>query len=426
MHFLYNLGIWCYSLIIHLAAGFNPKAALWVSGRQHWRVRLRHQLAANDKPTLWMHVSSLGEFEQGRPVLELFRQAHPDWRIVLTFFSPSGFEVRKNYPHADVVAYLPADTPNNARDFLNLVKPNLAVFVKYDFWANYLFTLQKRQTPTLLIAALFRPEQSFFKWYGQFSRKILTCFDEIQVQEASSLKLLQSIDIKPVTVAGDTRIDRVLNLAAQAANNPVAQHFSGQSEGRPQPVLIAGSSWEADETLILSVLDLPEFAAFKLIIAPHDPSGQHLERLCARRTDLVLHSRYTFEPSAETRILVIDNVGMLNTLYQYADIAYIGGGFGKGIHNTLEPAAFGLPVIFGPKYQKFEEARQFVQREGAFPVENGQELVVVLHRLQDPAFYQSASKAVLLYLQENEGASLKAVSWLESSMNERPISDAGN
>lgn len=413
MHYLYDLGIWLYSLAIRLAAGIRPKAALWVKGRQNWRQRLGEQLASSDKRTLWMHVSSLGEFEQGRPVLELFRKAHPEWRIVLTFFSPSGYEIRKNYPQADVIAYLPADTRRNARDFLELVKPDLAVFVKYDFWANYLFALQKRNTPTLLIAALFRPGQPFFKWYGSFNRNILRCFQTIHVQEAASEKLLQSIDIKSVVVAGDTRIDRVLALAQQAGPNPIVQAFAGSPSTRQRPVMIVGSSWEADEQLLLPVFNLPEFCRFKLIIAPHDPNESHLERLSAQTSDLVFYSKFSPDQDADKSILVIDNVGMLNTLYQYADVAYIGGGFGKGIHNTLEPAAYGLPVIFGPNYQKFEEARQFVDRGGAFPVENGQDLVVLLHRFQDQAFYQHASGAVTKYLMENEGASQKALSWLE-------------
>ncbi len=400
--------------------------------------------------TLWLHAASLGEFEQGRPVIEAFREQFPGWRIVLTFFSPSGFEVRKNYPQADLVCYLPADTRRNARDFLDLIKPDAVIFVKYEFWANYLLELKKRGIPTLLVSALFRDSQPFFRWYGGFWRQMLGCFTHIFVQNEIAAKLLQSIGVQNITVAGDTRVDRVLKIAEGTGENEVVVAFmggcppleGGRGEEIPEPGLssplppskggqpptlsptfIAGSSWPADEAVFLPVFQKSAFQNFKLIIAPHEPAhaGQTLQSAAAilsdRDTRPVLYSQANRENVRDTRILIIDNVGLLNTLYRYGKVAYIGGGFGKGIHNTLEPAAFGLPVIFGPKYEKFEEARQFVARGGAFPVQNAEELAAVLEKLQDPEFYEKASRAVRGYLEENKGATERILSFLKTQFS---------
>ncbi len=304
-----------------------------------------------------MHVSSLGEFEQGRPIMEQFRAEFPNWRIVLTFFSPSGFEIRKNYANADVVCYLPADTPRNARDFLRRLVPDAAIFVKYDFWANYLFHLAP--TPTLLVSALFRQEQPFFKWYGGLWRRMLGCFSHIFVQNPESAVLLQQIGIQQVEVAGDTRVDRVMAIAAAVKPNTIVEAFAGDA-----PVFVIGSSWEIDEAMLFPVLKLPEFQHYKIIVAPHEPSERNVARICGQFEHAVPYSKFESIAATGAKVLVIDNIGLLNTLYRYGSIAYIGGGLGKDIHNTLEPAALGLPIIFGPKYDKFEEARQFVARGG--------------------------------------------------------------
>lgn len=439
---LYTLAIHLLTAGIRLASIFHPKAKQWVAGRRKWREQLAK--ATNGKPLtpppslltphpspltphcLWLHAASLGEFEQGRPILEAVREQYPDWRIVLTFFSPSGYEVRKNYPHADLVCYLPADTPRNAADFMDLIQPDVAIFVKYEFWANYLFELKKCGTPTLLVSALFREKQPFFRWYGGFWRQMLGCFTHFFLQNKPSAKLLQSIGFHNLTVAGDTRVDRVLSIAAGAAENAVVEKFSP-----PQPpptgslggaVLVVGSSWEADETVILAALQLSEnLNDTRIIIAPHEPSEKNVERICQQFTGALRYSQAalpsTLYPLPST-ILIIDNIGLLNTLYRYGTVAYIGGGFGKGIHNTLEPAAWGLPVIFGPKYEKFEEARQFVARGGAFAVHDAGELAEVLHRLQDPAFYQKASLAVRGYLDESKGATEQVVAFLKKLVSE--------
>jgi 3-deoxy-D-manno-octulosonic-acid transferase len=413
MQFLYNTAIRFYTGLVWAAALFNPKAKKWMDGRRAWRFRYRESFEPSGK-VLWVHTASLGEFEQGRPVIEAFRLQNPGWQLVLSFFSPSGFEIRKNYGHADFVCYLPADTPQNARDFIDLIRPDAAIFVKYEFWRNYLTTLSARKTPTLLISALFRPDQPFFQPWGGLWRDLPDCFSHVFVQDVSSLKLLKSIGYEHVTVAGDTRVDRVLNIAASAPDNPVLQAFTGKKDPGQNPfALIVGSSWEADEAAILPVLE--KMPGIKMVVAPHEPTERHVNRLLGN-AGAVAYSAATPETAAAAQILVIDNVGMLNQLYKYGSVAFIGGGFGKGIHNTLEPAAFGLPVIFGPKYEKFEEARAFTARGGAFPVQNSADLTAVLKKLSDPDFYQRASAAVKMYLEEQKGATEKIIVWLNNHL----------
>lgn len=407
--FLYDAAIAAMVLGMRIAALFSPKAKSWVEGRRDWRFPLLVAFPEKPAPTLWLHAASLGEFEQGRPLIEAVRAQFPDWRIVLTFFSPSGFEIRKNYPQVDLVWYLPADTRRNAADFLEIIQPDIAVFVKYEFWANYLFELSKRRIRVLLISALFREKQPFFQWYGSFWRDVLHCFSYLYVQNETSKKLLQSIGLRNITVAGDTRVDRVLQLARQAPENAVLAAFEKNSSGEKRPLLIAGSTWPTDEAILTEVMRESGPEDMRWVFAPHDPTPlavAHLMALCPEDVvGKVLHySRANEANAAEATTLIINNVGMLNTLYRYGHVAYIGGGFGKGIHNTLEPAAYGLPVIFGPKYEKFEEARQFVARGGAFVVHNAKELAEILQQLQDPVFYQKASQAVLMYLEENQGA----------------------
>lgn len=404
---LYNLLIQLYAAVLRLAALFHPKASLWVEGRRNWREHLRQSVTAWERSpkVFWIHAASLGEFEQGRPVIEAFKSEYPDWKIVLTFFSPSGYEIRKNYPHADLICYLPVDTTSNARDFLDILQPDIAVFVKYEFWANFLRALKKRGTPTMLISATFRPGQPFFAWYGEFWRSMLPSFQHIFVQDEASAQLLRSIQMELVTVAGDTRVDRVMAIARQVPENTVVAPFVAEAK----QVLVIGSSWLQDEEVLYPALNRSGIT--KILIAPHEPSASNVERIC-RQVSSEGVTKYSQGPDAKARWMVIDNIGLLNTLYRYGRIAYIGGGFGRGIHNTLEPAAFGLPVIFGPKYHKFEEARQFVARGGAFSVQNGEELAAVLKQLEDETFYQNASRAVLSYLEESSGATEKVMALL--------------
>lgn len=408
---LYEIVIRLLVLSIRVGAFFNEKAKKWVNGRRNWRKICQSNIqhpTSNIPQTLWLHVASLGEFEQGRPVIEAFKEQFPGWRVVLTFFSPSGYEIRKNYPHADFVCYLPADTRRNARDFLDLIKPDAAIFVKYDFWANYLFELKKRGVPTLLASALFRESQPFFKWWGGFWRKMLGCFTHIFVQNEDSAKLLERIGFQNITVAGDTRVDRVLKIAEGAKENEIVAVFAGEDS-----TFIAGSSWDADEDVFLPVFQKPDFQKYKLVVAPHEPSEANVQRICRQIENAVRYSQMLRSAKHGTRVLVIDNVGMLNTLYRYGSIAYIGGGFGKGIHNTLEPAAFGLPIIFGPKYEKFEEAQQMVARGGAFSVKNSKEFEAVLKKLEDLDFYKKASQTVREYLEESRGATAAILAYLK-------------
>ncbi|MBV6439923.1 MAG: 3-deoxy-D-manno-octulosonic acid transferase [Haliscomenobacteraceae bacterium CHB4] len=431
MRFFYEIGIRVMVWGIRLAAVFHPKARKWMEGRRNWREHYRAVLnqqpaTGNRRQTLWLHAASLGEFEQGRPVVEAFKERFPGWRIILTFFSPSGYEIRKDYPLADVVCYLPADTRRNARDFLDIIQPDAAIFVKYEFWANYLFELKKRGIPPLLVSALFRENQPFFRWYGGFWRKMLGCFTHFFVQNAASENLLQRIGFQNITVAGDTRVDRVLNIAEGAKENEIVAAFrKSPVEAGLCDLLIAGSTWPQDESLIAEGLRLASLDDIKVVFAPHDPSQKSVSHIL----DLLppdefgatsLYSRATTKSAAEASNLIIDNVGLLNSIYRYGRVAYIGGGFGKGIHNTLEPAAFGLPVIFGPKYEKFEEARQFVARGGAFPVHNATELEKILKKLEEPAFYEKASQAVRRYLEENKGATEKILSFFMQNLRKNP------
>lgn len=413
---MYTLGIRIFVAFLHLAARVHPKARLWVNGRRHWRQMLRQQWrpAPADR-VLWVHAASLGEFEQGRPLIEAFRAAFPDWKIALTFFSPSGYLIRKNYPGADWVGYLPADTPENARDFLELLRPDLAVFVKYEFWANYLFALRNRNTPTLLISALFRPNQPFFRWYGGFWRQALACFTHIFVQNENSLRLLHRHGYPNTSLAGDTRIDRVLALPASAPENPIAAAFAHRKEGF---TLVAGSTWPADEAALIPLLTNPAFAAWRLILAPHEPSENHVQILEKRLRDadpnlaVLRYSQASPERAPAARVLIIDNIGLLNGLYRYGYAAFIGGGFGRAIHNTLEPAAFGLPVLFGPRFEKFEEARQMADSGGAFPCDSAEKICAVLKKLENPEEQMKASAAARQYLQENKGATEKILSFI--------------
>ncbi|MFN4255794.1 MAG: 3-deoxy-D-manno-octulosonic acid transferase [Saprospiraceae bacterium] len=413
---LYEILVRGYILVIWLASFFNPKARKWLVGRRDWRGQIAQNFRKKGK-TLWLHAASLGEFEQGRPVIEALKKEFPGWQVVLTFFSPSGFEVRKNYPHADFICYLPADTARNARDFIQLIQPDVAVFVKYEFWHNYLTELKKRSTPTLLVSSIFRESQPFFKWYGGFWRRMLGCFSHLFVQDAASKNLLQNIGFQNVTVAGDTRIDRVLAIAESAPDNQIVQNFCRRE---PRPVLIAGSSWAADEDVFLP-LPASLRDKFQLIVAPHEVSEKRVAEIAGRflgnPASVVRYSRAENHTFTTERLLIIDNIGLLNTIYKYGTVAYIGGGFGAGIHNILEPAAFGLPVIFGPRFQKFEEARQLLARGGAFSVKNAAEFEAVLTKLTDPDFYQKASAAARGWLLENRGATAQILNYLRRTLD---------
>lgn len=409
----YNSLIFIAEFLLPIAAKFSSKVKKWHEGRRQWRGQFEQFFKINQPKRgkiLWIHAASLGEFEQGRPIIEAFRERFPERQIVLTFFSPSGFEIRKNYPHANFVAYLPLDSRRNVCDFLDLVQPDLAIFIKYEFWKNYLAELKNRGIPTLLVSAVFRQEQPFFKFYGSMWRKMLDCFSKIFVQDERSRELLQTIDFQNVEVAGDTRIDRVLAIAEAAPRHELVSKFCAADA---RPIFIVGSSWEVDEAVFLPFFEGENFASFKMILAPHDL--RDLSRF-DKISDTIFFSQLengkNLPAKNKANLLIIDNIGLLSSLYQFAEIAYIGGGFGKGIHNILEPAAFGVPIIFGPKFQKFEEARQLLAVGGAFSAKNQTEFELVMRRLADENFRKTASAAARNWLLENRGATEKILHFI--------------
>lgn len=366
---LYDLGIAAYTAAIKAVAPWKPKARKWVEGRRGIFERLQATVGTSDKPVVWIHASSLGEFEQGRPVIEAIHEQYPQYRVLLTFFSPSGYEIRKDFAAADWVFYLPADTPRNVRRFLDIVRPEMAIFVKYDYWLNYLGELRRRKIRSYIFSSLFRRNSIFFKPYGGMFRRALTTFETIFVQNDESKQLLSEIGFENVIVAGDTRFDRAAALPAQASRYPLIEHFKGKER-----LFIVGSSWRPDEDLLVPFVNAhPDV---KFVIAPHEMEQPRIERLVTEcKGGVVRYSECHTESDVEgVRVLIIDVIGILNQLYQYADWVYIGGGFGVCIHNTQEPATYGVPIAFGPKYHKFKEACDMIKLGACASVTTTEEL----------------------------------------------------
>lgn len=398
MTFLYNIGISAYSLAIRLAAPFNEKAGLLSKGRKEVWKKI-HNIHRGNERLVWFHAASLGEFEQGRPVIEKLRQAEPETKILLTFFSPSGYEIRKNYTGADYILYLPADTKRNAIRFIETFRPDTAVFVKYEFWFHYLQELHNRQIPTYLISAIFRAEQPFFKSWGSLHRRMLGFFKCLFVQDEQSVKLLSDIHINHVRLTGDTRFDRVKQIADAARDIEKVAAFCNQ-----QPAVVCGSTWPPDEDILLDYIN-HYTGTYKWIIVPHEIGENHIKSILDKcRKKIIRYSQIANNP-AEYDVLVIDCIGLLSAIYRYGNIAYIGGGFGAGIHNTLEAAVYGIPVIFGPKYQKFNEAVSLIREGGAFSIQSGTELAEVLNSLiGTPVVAETAGKKALEYVTSQLGA----------------------
>ncbi|MPL90346.1 3-deoxy-D-manno-octulosonic acid transferase [bioreactor metagenome] len=363
---MYSLIIHLYAFFIELISPFHKKARLMRLGQWKTNGILREKIDRNAK-YIWFHASSLGEFEQGRPLIEKIKAEHPEYKILLTFFSPSGYEVRKNYGGADVVCYLPFDTPYRVKKFLDLSKPVMAIFIKYEFWDNYLSELKRRNIPVYIVSAIFRKEQLFFKWYGGMYRKVLSYFTHIFVQDDASRELLSKYGVTNVSVFGDTRFDRVQDVYKNTKQIPMIELFVNNNRSDNQLTMVAGSSWQQDEEVYLNYFnDHPEL---KLIIAPHEIHKDHLMHIesMLKRPSIRL-SEATEKDIKGKSCLIVDSFGLLSSIYRYGDLAYIGGGFGAGIHNVLEAAVYGIPVIFGPKYQKFKEARDLLQVGGAFSI----------------------------------------------------------
>ncbi|HPW71922.1 MAG TPA: glycosyltransferase N-terminal domain-containing protein [Bacteroides graminisolvens] len=403
---LYNLAIGIYDLIVHIMAPFSRKPRKMMKG--HWVVyELLRQQIEKDARYIWFHAASLGEFEQGRPLIEKIRAKYPDYKILLTFFSPSGYEVRKNYRGADVVCYLPFDKPRNVKKFLDISNPVMAFFIKYEFWKNYLDELNKRRIPVYSVSSIFRKDQIFFKWYGGTYRNVLKNFDYLFVQNEASRRFLSKIGINKVTVVGDTRFDRVLQIREEAKDLPLVEKFKGDSF-----TLVAGSSWGPDEDLFLEYFNThPEM---KLIIAPHVIDENHLVEIISKlKRPYVRYTRADERNVQKADCLIIDCFGLLSSIYRYGEVAYIGGGFGVGIHNTLEAAVYGIPVVFGPKYHKFMEAKQLIEAQGAFSISNYEELGSLFDRfLTDEHFHRETGSNAGFYVTNNAGATDKVLSMI--------------
>jgi 3-deoxy-D-manno-octulosonic-acid transferase len=407
MKVLYNTGIFIFSFLAYLLSPFSSKASLWVKGRKNWAGKISEKIKPGDR-TVWMHCASLGEFEQGRTVIEAIVNERPELKIVLTFFSPSGYEIRKNYAHADCISYLPADSPGNASEFIRLINPEFVIFVKYEFWNNYISTLCRNNIPIYLISAIFRPDQHFFKWYGSFFRSMLEKFERIFVQDQRSLDLLSGIGMKNISLAGDTRFDRVVQIAGTARDIRQLEQFRGDEK-----LFLAGSSWKPDEEIIAQYIN--KFPGrMKWVFAPHEIDKPNIERL--EKLFKVRHVRFSEynDGSADARVLIIDNIGMLSSAYKYATVAAIGGGFGKGIHNILEPACWGVPVMFGPRYKKFREAVDLIKENGAMSFDSLDNFRDLLDKwLTDELFYLKSAKTAADYINNNAGATgiiLKVIS----------------
>ena len=400
MLFLYNLVISIAGFFLKIVALFSPKIKLFVNGRKNVFSILEEKIKSSDK-TIWFHSASLGEYEQGLPVIEKIKEKYPDHKIIVTFFSPSGYEVRKNNTVADVTVYLPLDTKSNAKQFLKLAHPELAFFIKYEFWLNYLKELETSKTPTYLISGIFRDNQMFFKWYGGFYRKALKAFTYFFVQNESSKEKIEAIGFHNVIVSGDTRFDRVNAILGRDNTLDFIENFKNDS-----PTVVIGSSWPKDEALLAEYINqAPEHVKF--IIAPHNIKPDQITSLKSQITkSTVLFSEKRDLDLSGYNVFIIDTIGLLTKIYSYGTIAYVGGGFGNpGIHNILEPATFGIPIVIGPNYSNFAEAVQLVALEGCITISNSKELKETLDRLlNDTNFFEEKSSICRSYIQDNKGA----------------------
>ena len=417
---MYNIIIYIYLFGIAIASLFNKKVKkLWQGERQALSI-LRSKVKPDDK-YVWFHAASLGEFEQGRPIMERLRKEHPEYKILLTFFSPSGYEVRKNYEGADIICYLPIDTPFNARRFLRTVRPVMAFFIKYEFWYNYLHILKHRGIPAYSVSSIFRDGQIFFRWYGKQYGKVLKCFTHFFVQNEKSRELLASIGITDVSISGDTRFDRVLEIKELAKKLEIVEAFVGSfrsvgvqecrstdnslaSNSSTKKIFVAGSSWQPDEEIFIKYFN--EHPDWKLIIAPHVIGDSHLQQII-KQLDMpvVRYTQTTPEEARNARCLIIDCFGLLSSIYNYGTVSYVGGGFGVGIHNVLEAAVWNIPVIFGPNNARFAEAQALKANGGGIEITDYDSFAAVMNGfIADEASLQKAGEAAGQYVKQNAGA----------------------
>ena len=390
---------------VAIASLFNKKVKkMWAGERQ--AVKVLKEKVDPEARYIWFHAASLGEFEQGRPLIEHLRETHPEYKILLTFFSPSGYEVRKNYEGADIICYLPLDTIRNARRFLRAVKPVMAFFIKYEFWYNYLHILQHRGVPTYSVSSIFRPDQIFFQWYGRQYGRVLKCFTHFFVQNMESKALLAKLGITDVDVVGDTRFDRVLQIKEASKQLPIVEQFTAHA----QKVFVAGSSWLPDEEIFIKYFDIHK--DWKLIIAPHVISDEHLsqifELLKGRR--VVRYTEATEKNVKDAEVLIIDCFGLLSSIYHYGTVSYVGGGFGVGIHNVLEAAVWDIPVVFGPNNKHFQEAQGLMLVQGGFEIKDYQSFRDLIMRFEtDASFLQNAGENAGAFVKSRAGATAKVM-----------------
>ena len=415
---IYNIVIYFVLLGVAIASLFNEKVRkMWRGEREAFKI-LKQKVDPTAK-YVWFHAASLGEFEQGRPLMERIRKEHPQYKILLTFFSPSGYEVRKNYEGADIICYMPIDTRLNAIRFLRLVRPVMAFFIKYEFWSNFLHILKYRHIPTYSVSSIFREDQVFFKWYGRSYANVLRCFTRFFVQNEESKRLLEGIGIHDVDVVGDTRFDRVLQIKEAAKDLPICEAFrkgsatASSAEALPRDgyqVFVAGSSWPPDEEIFIPYFN--QHKEWRLLIAPHVIGEDHLKLILSliKGKKVVRYTQTTPEEAAEADVLIIDCFGLLSSMYRYGDVAYVGGGFGVGIHNTLEAAVWNMPVLFGPNNKKFQEAQGLLKSCGGFEINNSDEFDTIMGKLMnDASFLKSAGDKAGAFVASLSGATDKVL-----------------
>tara|TARA_R110000751_G_scaffold93267_1_gene182183 strand:+ start:313 stop:1605 length:1293 start_codon:yes stop_codon:yes gene_type:complete len=406
---IYNFAVQLSALFLKLIALFHPKIKLFVDGRKEVMSYLQKNIPEGVS-IIWVHTASLGEFEQGLPIIEQLKKNYPEYRILVTFFSPSGYEVKKNTAAADLVTYLPMDTKKNAIKFLDLVNPKLVIFVKYEIWPNYLRSLSQRNIPTLLISALFKENQIYFKSYGGFMRKTLHNFTHIFVQDTKSIELLSKINIKNTAISGDTRFDRVIEILERDNNLAFMENFKNGAK-----TLVAGSTWPDDEEVLVPYINTGE-SSLKFVLAPHNIKPEHINKLKSSiNKKTILYSELENKDLSAYEVLIIDTIGLLTKIYSYAEISYVGGGFATGLHNTLEPAVYGIPVIIGPSFKGFKEAEDLVNKGGVLVVKSPAEFFTLVNNLlKDEEHLKRTGDINSTYVSENKGASIQIMAYVRT------------
>ncbi len=409
--FLYDLAIQFYWFAIRISSLFHPKAKQFIAGRKNLFNEIKNIIKEQDY-IVWMHCASVGEYEQGRPVIEKLKAENQNCKVVLSFFSPSGYAQRKNISDADYIFYLPIDTKNNAAKFISVLKPQLAIFVKYEFWFHHLNELKKKNIPVVLISGIFRREQLYFKWFGKPFLSVIKSFNKIFTQDINSLELLNEFGFNNAVLSSDTRFDRVLQVRNNAKQFPEIEKFCGDEK-----IIIAGSTWPEDEKILIQFIQQQKNSELKWIIAPHEISEKHISNLINQLGEKAIRFSQIQKATIENQFLVIDNIGMLSSIYRYGTIAYVGGGFGKGIHNILEAAVLGIPVLFGPNYKKFREAKDLIQMQSCFSIRNEKEFHSKINQLLiDKKLYNQCSDGCTDYVKKNSGATEQIVKFLNKEI----------